>query len=141
MTARFRFSKNRQNKASVMNFWVLTTQNEWDIFYDFQTLCWWCNGIRDKNWLQHSTVIPMVTKCLCKRQHFLGHIPTALFPVPVILLGHMEELLIHCLKEWKTKIYYHLEKWSRTWWKNPFHLHVVLDFALPSFSPALHTCF
>ena len=83
-----------------------------------------------------NTVIPMVTKCLCKRQHFLGHLPTALFPVPVILLGHMEELLIHCLKEWKTKIYYHLEKWSRTWWKNPFHLHAALDFALPSFSPA-----
>ena len=140
MTARFRFSKNRQNKASVMNFWVLTTQNEWDIFYDFQTLCWWCNGIRDKNWLQHCNTNG--NKMPVQKATLSGSSPHCTFPVPVILLGHLEELLIHCLKEWKTKIYYHLEKWSRTWWKNPFHLHAVLDFALPSFSPpALHTCF
>ena len=125
MTARFRFSKNRQTKEWIFEFWQLKMSETFSMIFKH------CADDATESEIKTdcNTVIPMVTKCLCKRQHFLGHLPTALFPVPVILLGHMEELLIHCLKEWKTKIYYHLEKWSRTWWKNPFHLHAVLDFA------------
>ena len=87
-----------------------------------------------------NTVIPMVTKCLCKRQHFLGHIPTALFPVPVILLGHQEKLPKILPQSEGLRYIIILKNEVELDEKIPF---IYMQFlTLPSFSPpALHTCF
>ena len=62
----------------------------------------WCDNATESGIKTDCTSSSIGNKILCKRQHFLGHLPTALFPVPVILLlgpdDQRDYLLTACLK-------------------------------------------